>query len=127
MEIAAEVVFLAETNTFVSAINSAKRLGIKFSEALKMVEAEDDQPLKFDAFDDPFVSRDTLVGKEERGQFSRAAISQVPHRSQRAPAGSQITGLLALFLMLIRSKWLWTIGLVVVGYRFIWPWLQSLR
>ncbi|HEY8856902.1 MAG TPA: hypothetical protein VIM43_06045 [Rugosibacter sp.] len=125
-DVATEVTFLAETNTFVRAITLAKRLGIKFSEALTMTEAEDDQPLKFDAFDDPFVSRDTLAPKIGREQFSPAALAAVPRHARRTPAKNQATGLLTLLLMLIRNKWLWVIALVVAGYHFVWPWMQSL-
>lgn len=125
-DVAAEVTFLAETNTFVRAITLAKRLGIKFSEALTMAEAEDDQPLKFDIFDDPFVSRDTLANKKGRERFSSAALAPVPRHSQRAPAKNQTTGLLTFLLMLFRNKWLWVIALVAAGYHFVWPWMQSL-
>lgn len=127
-DVAAEMTFLAETNTFVRAITLAKRLGIKFSEALTMAEAEDDQPLKFDAFDDPFVSRDTLADKAGRERFNPAAIAPVPRYSrQRTPAKNQTAGLLALLLILVRNRWLWVIALVVIGYHFVWPWMQTLR
>lgn len=126
MDVAAEMTFIAETNTFVRAITAAKRLSIKFSEALTMTEAEDDQPLKFDAIDDPFVSRDTLANKKEREQFNSAALAPVPRYSQRAPAKHQTTGLLTLLLMLVRNKWLWVIALAIAGYHFVWPWMQSL-
>ncbi len=130
MDVAAEMTFIAETNTFVRAHAAAKRLDIKFSEALALTEAEDSQPLKFDLFDDPFVSRDTLAGKADRERFNPAAIAPVPRRSSHAPAKSQITGLLALLSILVRSKWLWATALVVVGYKvgykIVWPWMHSL-
>jgi hypothetical protein len=127
MEIAAEMVFLAETNTLVRAINAAKLLDIKFSEALKMIEAKDDQPLQLDVFDDPFVSRDTLARKEGRERFNPAGIAPVPRYPQRGtPAKNQTVGLLALFLMLVRGGWLWVIALVAIGYYFVWPWMQPL-
>ncbi|MDO8315521.1 MAG: hypothetical protein Q7T00_09820 [Rugosibacter sp.] len=127
MEIAAEMVFLAETNTFVRAIKSAKLLNIKFSEALKTIEAEDNQPLKLDVFDDPFVSHDTLTDKEGRERFNPVAIAPVPrYAQQRTPAKSPTAGLLALLLMLFRNRWLWVIALAVTGYHFVWPWMQPL-
>ncbi len=122
MDVAAEVAFLAETNTFVRAGESSKLLGIKFSEALQKTEAEDNQPLKLDAFDDPLVSRDTLANKKEREpEFNPAAIAPVPRYTRRhTPRKNQTTGLLALLFMLIRSKWLWVIALVAAGYHYFW-------
>lgn len=126
-DVAAELTFLAETNTFVRAITRVERLGIKFSEALTMVEAEDNQPLKFDALDEPYVSRDTLVNKKERERFNSAALTPVPRHSKRAPTKNKTTGLLTLLLMLFGNKWLWIIALVVADYHFVWPWMQTLR
>ena len=122
MDVAAEVAFLAETNTFVRAAKSAKLLGVHFSEALKRIEAEDNQPLKLDAFDNPFVSRDTLADKKGlEPKFNPAAIAPVPRYTRRhTPRKNQTTGLLALLFMLIRSKWLWVIALVVAGYHYFW-------
>lgn len=112
-EVAAEVVFLAETNTLV--------LGIPFSEALKTVEKEDDAPVKTDAFDDPRVSRDTLLT-----QYTHTNTPIKPHYPSAAKSGSQVSGFLAHLLMLLRSKWVWLPVLLFVGYRLTKDWLMRL-
>jgi len=127
MEVAAEVTFLAETNTLVRAIRWKKRLGTTFSEALKAVEMEDDAPLHVDAFDDPRVSRDTLLIGETKSQSTRGASLPMGARySGTAPATSQASGFVTLLLLPLRSKWLWVPALLFVSYQFAWPWIQTL-
>lgn len=126
-EVAAEITFLAETNTLVRAIQRAKRLGTTFDEALKAVEMEDDTTLQVDAFDDPLVSRDTLMRGETRRQAAQGARPPMGcHSSRTVPATSQASGFTTLLLMLLRSKWLWVSALLFVSYQFAWPWIQTL-
>lgn len=123
VDAAADVVFLAETNRIIRAINLARQLGLKFEDALQRIETEDQKALKIDALDDPFVSRDTLVRRgDERRQLSRPP----PRKPPPEPAGSQVSGFLALLLMLVRSKWFQAIVLLILSYRLVWPWLKTL-
>lgn len=124
-EIAAEVVFLAETNTLVRAIQRSQKLGIRFDDALKSVEMEDDTHVKFDAFDDPRVSRDTLV-RSEKKHYMWATHTMGIRYSQSQPDAGQASGLFAFLLMPFRSKWFWVAVFLFVGYQFIWPRAQAL-
>lgn len=130
-EVAAELAFLAETNKILRAINASEQLGLKFDEAFRRIEAEDQQPLKFDALDDPLVSRDTLMrrGDDIRPHIratSRATPCATSRTAHPAPAGSQLSGLFALLMMLMRKKWLWAIIMLGLTYRLVRPWLQTL-
>ena len=117
--VAAEVLFLAQTNKMIRAIDLAKKLNLRVEEAYRLVDEGDQARLQSDAFDDPLVSRDTIT----RG--NRAAES-VARRSSATMAGSQAQGLGELLMMLVRSKWLvWSIVLVL-GAKYIWPTIKAL-
>jgi hypothetical protein len=126
-EVATELAFLAETNKILRAINVSEQLGLKFDEAFRRVDTEDQQSLKFDALDDPLVSRDTLV---RRNDEIRPHLRVTPRSTSRdippAPASSQLSGLFALLMMLMRNKWLWAIIMLALAYRLVRPWLQTL-
>ncbi|MCX7145404.1 MAG: hypothetical protein NT042_04185 [Sulfuritalea sp.] len=117
IEVATEVLFLAQTNKIVRATDMAKKLNVRVEEAYRLVDEGDQARLQVDAFDDPMVSRDTIT----RG--NRAA-DPVARRS--SSTGSQVQGLGELLMMLVRSKWLaWSIVLVL-GAKFVWPTVKVL-
>ena len=125
-EVAAELAFLAETNKILRAINVSEQLGLKFDEAFRHVDAEDQQSLKFDALDDPLVSRDTLVRRaDEIRPHIRVTSRAIQRNTAPAPASSQLSGLFALLMMLMRNKWLWAIIMLALTYRLVRPWLQN--
>ena len=126
MEVAGEMVFLAETNRFVRAIAVAKSLSIPFNTALERVDAEDDQPLKLDILDDPLVSRDTMSDHVKTEPFNPVALAPVPRYPRRRTTNRQATGLSALFLKWLFNKWLWILALLAIAYRFLWPGIQTL-
>jgi hypothetical protein len=113
--VATEILFLAQVNKMRRAIDLGKKLSMDPGAAYRMVDEEDQARLKIDPFDDPMVSRDTIVPRADR--FNQAAHK----RAARPAAERPPQGLGALLLMLIRSKWLaWTI-IVVLAIKLAWP------
>ena len=60
MDVATELVFLADVNKIVRAIDMAKRLNVSLQEAYRLVNKGDQARLEGNLFDDPLVSRDTI-------------------------------------------------------------------
>jgi hypothetical protein len=119
IKVAAEVLFLAQTNKMIRATDLAKKLNVRVEEAYRLVDEGDQARLQTDAFDDPLVSRDTVT----RGNRSTAPMAR---RSTAPGVGSQAQGLGELLMMLVRSKWLaWSIALVL-GAKFVWPTVKAL-
>jgi hypothetical protein len=118
MAVATEILFLAQTNKMVRAVDLTKQLNISLKAAYSLVDEGDQARMGVDAMDDPLVSRDTVT---------RAGRSSgVPARSSVTPdAISQVEGLGQLLMMLIRSRWLaWGIVLVL-GAKFVWPTVRA--
>ena len=60
MDVAAELVFLADINKVVRAFDIAQRLNLSLAEAYRLVNQGDQARLEGSPFDDPQVSRDTI-------------------------------------------------------------------
>jgi len=119
VEVAAEILFLAQTNKMLRAMELSKKLSLHVGETYRMVDEGDQARLKIDPLDDPLVSRDTVT----RGNRATAAPARC---SAESGAGDQLRGLRELLLMLIRSKWLvWAI-ILVLGLKFFWPIVKPL-
>ena len=119
VEVAAEILFLAQTNKMLRAMELTKKLNLRIGVTYRMVDDEDQARLKIDALDDPLVSRDTITRE------SRATVAPA-RRSVRPSAGDQAQGLGELLGMLIRSKWLvWGI-ILVLGLKYFWPAVKTL-
>ncbi len=118
--VATEILFLAQVNKRRRAIDRGKKLSMDPEAVYNLVDEEDQARLKIDAFDDPSVSRDTIISRADR-------VSKMPDRRPiRASPGSQAQGLGELLLMLIRSKWLvWSI-ILLLGARLLWPIVRPL-
>ena len=117
--VAAEILFLAQTNKMLRAMELTKKLNLRVEETYRMIDEGDQARLKIDPLDDPLVSRDTIT-RESRATAAPARRSVAPS------AGDQVQGLRELLLMLIRSKWLvWTI-ILVLGLKFFWPIVKPL-
>jgi len=119
MAVAGEILFLAQINKMLRAMELTRKLNIRIEETYRMVDEGDQARLKIDPLDDPLVSRDTIT------RANRA--TEVPAmRSGTPSAGDQAQGLGQLLWMLIRSKWLaWAI-ILVLGLKFLWPVVKTL-
>jgi hypothetical protein len=114
MAVAAEVLFLAQVNKRRRAIDLGKKLSMDPDAAYRLVDEGDQTRLRIDPFDDPSVSRDTVITRVER-------VDRGPERRTANPEGSQAQGLAELLLMLIRSKWLVGAIILVFGVKVVWP------
>ena len=112
-EVATDILFLAQINKRRRAIDLGKRMSMDPDAAYKLIDEQDQSRLRIDPFDDPSVSRDTVITRTDRG--NRAPERQMPTN------GSQIQGLWELLLMMIRSKWLVGAIVLVLGVKLVWP------
>ncbi|MBP9119028.1 MAG: hypothetical protein KBF58_13250 [Methyloversatilis sp.] len=111
--VATEILFLAQVNKRRRAIDLGKKMSMDPDAAYRLIDEEDQARLRIDPFDDPSVSRDTVITRTDRG--NRAPERQMPTN------GSQIQGLWELLLMMIRSKWLVGAIVLVLGVKLVWP------
>ncbi len=117
MEVATEILFLAQVNKRRRAIDLGKKMSMDPDAAYRLIDEQDQTRLRIDPFDDPSVSRDTIIARTDR-------VARGPERRTSNPSGSQAQGLGELLLMLVRSKLLiWSIVLVL-GLKLVWPVLR---
>jgi hypothetical protein len=114
MAVATEILFLAQVNKRRRAIDLGKKMSMDPDAAYQLVDEQDQARLRIDPFDDPSVSRDTVITRAER-------VSRGPERRQVNLSGSQAQGLGELLMMLIRSKWLVGVIIAVLGLKLVWP------
>lgn len=126
-KVAAEVLFLTQTNKMVRAIDLAKKLDIRVEDAYRLVDGSDQACLQTDALDDPLVSRDTITRGNRSVELPERYSAKLPKgRSAKPGAGSQAQGLGELLMMLVRSKWLALVIILVLAVRFVWPTVRAL-
>lgn len=113
-EVATDILFLAQINKRRRAIDLGKRMSMDPDAAYRLIDEQDQSKLRIDAFDDPSVSRDTVITRADR-------VKRGPDRRQAGPRGSQAEGLGELLMMLIRSRLLlWSI-ILVLSLKLLWP------
>ncbi len=117
VEVATEILFLAQLNKMIRAADLTRQLNIDLKEAYSLVDGGDQARLKIDALDDPLVSHDTIT----RPVRSTGVLA----RNSAMPAGSQAQGLGQLLLMLVRSKWLIIAVILILGLKFVWPTVKA--
>jgi hypothetical protein len=117
VEVATEILFLAQLNKMIRAADLTRQLNIDLEEAYSLVDGGDQARLKIDALDDPLVSHDTIT----RSVRSTGVSARFP----AMPAGSQAQGLGQLLLMLLRSKWLIIAVVLILGLKFVWPTVKA--
>jgi hypothetical protein len=119
VDVAAEILFLAQLNKIVRAIDLSTALNIKLDDAYATVDEGDRARMRSDVFDDPMISRDTAVRASSTGT----------NRTQRAAGplpGGQVSGLLELVLMLTRNRLLIGIIVITLGGKLLWPVIKPL-
>lgn len=116
LEVAAELLFLAQTNKIIRAIELLGRQNLTFKDAFRTVDDGDQKRLESDEMDNPLVSRDTVIRnrKEE-------------YRAVHEPAAPEKLGLLATFggfvlALLTRKNILYLIALAL-ALKLLWPYL----
>ncbi len=119
--VAEEVLFLAQTNKLIRAMDLAKSQSLPLREAYRMVDEGDQVRLRIDPLDDPSVSRDTVT-RENRSAAARdrrSAPRKTPdRRSLPSDSGGQERGLGA-FLMILGK---WVLGAIILFFCVKYGW-----
>lgn len=118
MPVAAELLFLAQTNKIVRAINLLSKQNVSLKEAYRIVDQGDQQRLEADALDNPLVSRDTIVrGDPER----RSGVE----RRQSVKAEGAVASLGQMIFSFIFSKGFLVVIGIALTLKLIWPYLKK--
>lgn len=131
--VAEEVLFLAQTNKLIRAMDLAQRNKLSLRDAFRMVDEGDQVRLRIDALDDPSVSRDTITrSNRSMGDLGRRAIPRGTPDRRAVPRGTDNRvrrrdherGFGALLLMVGR----WLLGAIVLSLclYYVWPVLMAL-
>ncbi len=130
--VAEEVLFLAQTNKLIRAMDLAKKQSMPLREAYRMVDDGDQVRLRIDALDDPSVSRDTITRSSRASvDLGRRAVPRVtpdrravPRVAESRGRRDQERGFGVLLLML--GKWLLGAIVLLMCLHYVWPILMAL-
>ena len=118
VEVAGDLLFLYQANKMRRALDVARVQHFSVEEAFRRVDEADQSRKRIDPFDDPTVSRDTVITRSHRGEYA-------PEREIiRHGTGSQAQGLGELLLMLVRSKWVMGALILVICTQVFWPYFK---
>jgi|WetSurMetagenome_2_1015567.scaffolds.fasta_scaffold133942_2 hypothetical protein len=128
VEVSEELVFLAEINTKVRAIDLAQRIGIPLGDALRKVEEGDRDRKNTGAIYDPMISRE-LAHREEKATNLGTRQKNFTPRSgrdrRRAAAASNSNSFVALIFRLATSRVTLILIILVLAVRLLRPALFS--
>lgn len=141
MEVGAELLFLAQINKVIRAIDLVGKQGISLKEAYGLIDAGDQRRLEGDTLDNPLVSRDTVIresdsnrrtGKERRNGSpgNLSAESAENRRSGQERRQGNDSGAFASFgelvFKLVTSKVVIILIAVALTAKLLWPYLAKL-
>lgn len=120
VKVAGELLFLAQTNKLVRAIDLALKLKIPLKEAYQKVDAGDQERLHADALDNPMVSRDTVI--QARNDDYRATRDR-----QRQPIKTEgaFAKLGHLVFRLALSKAALILIAATLAAKLLWPYFSK--
>ena len=119
LEVASDILFLAQTNKMIRAMDLSRKLSISVEEAYRRIDEGDQARLKIDPLDDPQVSHDTITRLD--------LAAWVPaRRSAMSRAGSQARGLGQFLWLLKRSKWVLGAIVLLLFVKYVWPIVKPL-
>lgn len=130
--VAEEVLFLAQTNKLIRAMDLAKKQTMPLREAYRMVDEGDQVRLRIDALDDPSVSRDTITRASRSSvDLGRRALPRLTPDRRAVPRGSENRGSLdrerGFGVLLLRlGKWLLAAIVLLMCLHYVWPILMAL-
>ena len=130
--VAEEVMFLAQTNKVIRAMDLAKKQAMSLREAYRIVDEGDQLRLRVDALDDPSVSRDTITRtSRSSADLGRRALPRATPDRRAAPRvvadrgrRDQERGFGAVLLMV--GKWLLGAIVLLLCLHYLWPILMAL-
>ena len=117
MTVAHEMLFLAETNRILRAMDAAQQLQIKLSEAYKLVMEGDKASQANGPWDDPSVSRDSASRRFDTKNKVKPAIA--PSKE------AALTGPWAMLGRFIYSKWFLFAVVAALSVKLTMPLLQA--
>ncbi len=113
---AAELLFLAQTNKIIRAIDLIGKQPMSLKDAYRVIDAGDQKRLENDEMDNPLVSRDTVI-RQRNEEYRAVRERSAPEvRGPLAKFGSLIFGLLLSKSMLYLIAFALTLKL-------LWPYL----
>ena len=118
MAVGAELLFLAQTNKIIRAIALLSQQNVTLKEAYKIVDEGDQQRLEADAFDNPLVSRDTII--RERNDNRRSGMDR--RHSSKADGAAASFG--QMIFKLVFSKAFIFLIVFAMTMKLLWPYLK---
>jgi len=118
MAVGAELLFLAQTNKIIRAIALLSHQNVTLKEAYKIVDEGDQQRLEADAFDNPLVSRDTII--RERNDNRRSGMDR--RHSSKADGAAASFG--QMIFKLVFSKAFIFLIVFAMTMKLLWPYLK---
>lgn len=113
---AAELLFLAQTNKIIRAIDLIGKQKMTLKEAYHVIDAGDQKRLESDELDNPLVSRDTVI-RQRNEEYRTVRERSAPEvRGPLAKFGSFIFGLL------LSKNMLYLIAFALT-FKLLWPYL----
>ncbi|GAB1394501.1 hypothetical protein MASR1M60_26650 [Rhodocyclaceae bacterium] len=118
MAVGAELLFLAQTNKIIRAITLMTHQNVTLKEAYKIVDEGDQKRLEADAFDNPLVSRDTIIreNKEDR----RSGIER--RHAGKAEGAAASFG--QMMFKLVFSKAFIFLIVFAMTVKLLWPYVK---
>jgi hypothetical protein len=120
MAVGAELLFLAQTNKIIRAITLLSHQNVTLKEAYKVVDEGDQKRLEADAFDNPMVSRDTII--RERDDERRTGLER-RHAAKAEGAAASFGQLIFKFIF---SKVFIFLIVFAMTLKLFWPYVKGL-
>jgi hypothetical protein len=116
-EVAAELLFVAQTNKIIRALDAAKRLNLNLQEAYRLVDTADNSRLETDVLDNPDVSRDSVHRTSKTPHDPAAASTQIRHE----PVEGGVARIGHALFQFATSKVLIFLIIAALGLKLVWP------
>lgn len=120
MPVAAELLFLAQINKLIRAIDLARKQKINLQEAYRAVDNGDQKRLEADEMDNPLVSRDTIIRAREEERRSGLERRQAPQAEGAFASFGQM-----IFKLIASKAFLFVIGFALTA-KLAWPYFQKI-
>jgi hypothetical protein len=115
MPVATELLFLAQTNKLIRAINLLSHENLTLKEAFRVIDQGDQQRLEADALDNPLVSRDTII--REKSDERRSGLDR---RGEPKAEGAVASFGQLIFRFVTSQAFLYVIG-IALTVKLLWP------
>jgi hypothetical protein len=115
MAVGTELLFLAQTNKIIRAIALLSHQNVTLKEAYKIVDEGDQKRLEADAFDNPMVSRDTII--REKNEDRRTGMER--RHAAKAEGAAATFG--QMIFKLVFSKAFIFLIVFAMTLKLLWP------